>query len=45
NGATGNVPARAALSRATASMLLPGRLRSRLIAVAYTHLDVYKRQA
>ncbi len=31
NGATGNVPARAALSRATASMLLPGRLRSRLI--------------
>ena len=30
-GATGNVPARAALSRATASMLLPGRLRSRLI--------------
>ena len=31
NGATGNVPVRAALSRATASMLLPGRLRSRLI--------------
>ncbi|KMB51858.1 hypothetical protein SL56_00416 [Klebsiella pneumoniae] len=30
-GAIGNVPARAALSRATASMLLPGRLRSRLI--------------
>ena len=31
NGATGNVPVRAALSRATASVLLPGRLRSRLI--------------
>ena len=31
NGATGIVPARAALSRATASVLLPGRLRSRLI--------------
>ncbi len=28
NGATGNVPARAALSRATASMLFPDRLRS-----------------
>ena len=30
-GAIGNVLARAAFSRATASMLLPGRLRSRLI--------------
>ncbi len=28
NGATGNVPARAALSRATVSMLFPDRLRS-----------------
>ena len=28
NGATGNVPVRAALSRATASVLIPGRLRS-----------------
>ncbi len=38
NGATGNVPARAALSRATVSMLFPDRLRSQYFFLRYvTH--------